>query len=259
MLQRLETSHHLTHPRSPIPASGERYALPPAFVDGLSFLRPLLRTKGDWFDTHVNLLDGRLYLLTNLLIVEYDTGSLDLPDWWFSPDVIRTLEAFGAPPTEVFVQGNDFHFRWHDGQEFVARPFQHLMPGSTHRRMADQAFSHFQHSDQGVAVTDDMRRHLRKLIDHKKLARDIFINGQSVASRMSTDGKSWTLENSDPLPTNATRVMRFDRKAFLNMIRVADEIDFSVSPVCFRHAHGRGLLIERTATSDTPDFEVSDD
>lgn len=248
-----------SHPLSPITVSGKRYALPPQFVDGLTFLLPLLRTKGDWFDTQVSVLAGKLYVLTNQSVVEYDVGSLNLPDRWFSPEVIQTLEAFGAPPTEVFIKGHHLHFRWHDGQEFVTRPFQHLMPGTTHRRMAEQAFSHFRNFDQGVAVTDDMRRNLRKLIDHKKLATDIFINGQSVASRMSSDGKNWTLENSDPFPTNATRVMRFERKAFLNMIRVADVIDFSVSPVCFRHAHGRGLLIERTATSDTPAFEVSDD
>ena len=56
-----------------------------------------------------------------------------------------------------------------------------------------------------------------------------------------------------------SRLMRFDREAFLKMIRVADEIDFAVLPVCFRHAHGRGLLIERTATTDSPDMGLSDE
>lgn len=76
---------------------------------------------------------------------------------------------------------------------------------------------------------------------------------------MSSDGKNWTLQSCDAFPNNATRIMRFDRQAFLNTIRVADGIDFTVSPVCFRHAHGRGLLIERTSTLDNPNFDLSDD
>jgi hypothetical protein len=258
MLQTYTNTRPYGQPLSPIPVSGERYALPPGFVDGLVFLRPLLPRKGNWFDTQVNVLGGKLYLLTNQLVVDYDVGRLDLPNWWFGPDVIRVLEAFGAP-TEVFIQGDDLCFRWLDGQELFARPSSNLLPSDFHQRMADETFNHFHPFDQGTEITDDTRRDLRKLIDHKKLATDIFINGQSIASRMSSYGKSWTLENSDPFPTNATRIMRFDRQAFLNMIRVADEIDFSVSPVCFRHAHGKGLLIERTATLDTPDMGPFDE
>ena len=51
MLQRLETQPPYGHPLVPIPVSGERYALPPGFVNGLAFLRPLLPRRGDWFDT----------------------------------------------------------------------------------------------------------------------------------------------------------------------------------------------------------------
>lgn len=239
--------------------SGERYALPCAFVDGLAFLRPLLKSKGDRYETEVNLLGGKLYVLTTQLVVEFDAGSLGLRDWWFAPELIQIMEAFKASPVEVFDHDGNLCFRWEDGQEFVAHLLHPLRPGSTYQRMADQAFGYFRPFDHGIAITDETRRYLRKHVGDKKLASDVFIDGQSVASWMSSDGKSKTSECLDPFPVNSTRVMRFDRQAFLNMIRVADEIDFSVSPVCFRHGHGRGLLIERTATSDTPNFGVSDD
>lgn len=259
MLKRFENMRPYSHPLSPIPVNGDRYALPADFVNGLAFLRPFVKSRGNGFERHVGLLAGKLYLLSTSLVIEYDAGSLDIPDWWFSPETIRMLEAFKAPPTEVVVHHSGLYFRWHDGQEFFAYDPHLTLPGSTHRRMADEAFNHFQPFDQGTEITDESRSHLRKLIDHKKLATDIFIDGQWVVSRMSSDGRNWTLESSDPFPTNATRIMRFDRQAFLNMIRVADEIDFSISPVCFRHAHGRGLLIERTATSDTPDMGLIDE
>lgn len=133
------------------------------------------------------------------------------------------------------------------------------MPSSDHQRVVEESFDRFWCFNKGTEITEETRRYVRKLITHKKLAADIFIDGQEVASRMSSDGSSWTFESTDPFPTNATRIMRFDRVAFLNMIRVADEIDFTASPVCFRHAHGRGLLIERSATLDNPDFGQFDE
>ena len=255
MLQRLETTHRLTHPLSPIPASGKRYALPPAFVDGLSFLRPLLKAKGSWSDTHVNLLDGRLYLLTNLLIVEYDAGSLGLPDWWFSPDAISILRAFGTAPSEAHVDVHKLYFRWQDGKEFLLQLRNLMWPSSTHRRMVDEAFRRFWRFDQGTVITDGTRRELRKHFGEKLNLPDIFIDGQTVAGWFG----AYRGQHCIPLPTNASRVMRFNRKAFLDMIRVADEIDFSVSPVCFRHARGRGLLVERTATMVQPTMDLSDE
>jgi hypothetical protein len=70
-------------PVSPIPATGDRYALPADFVNGLAFLRPLLPKKGRSFETDVNLIGGKLYLLTTKLIVEYDAGAMVL---WPSRD-----------------------------------------------------------------------------------------------------------------------------------------------------------------------------
>lgn len=259
MLQRFENTRPYAQPLSPIEAKGKRYALPPDFVSGLTFLRPLLSAKGQWLDTQVHLLNGKLYALTNKLIVEHVLGDLELRNWWFNSKTIRTLEAFQAPPSEVFVDGVEMCFRWCDGQAYHVRPMHDLLPGDGYQRAADDAFNRFWCFDQGIELIDETRRYIRKLINDKKLAPDIFIDGQAIASRASSNGKNWTLESSDPFPTNATRIMRFDRKAFLDMIRVADEIDFTASPVCFRHAHGRGLLIERTATSDTPDFGAFDD
>ncbi|MBL4929792.1 hypothetical protein [Fuscibacter oryzae] len=177
MLQRFENTRPYSPPLSPILVSGERFALPADFVDGLAFLRPLLPRKGDWFDMQISVLGRKLYPLMNELVVEYDAGTLDLPDWRFNPEVIPILETFGAPPMEVFVQRNDLHLRWHDGQELVARPVQSFMSGSTYQRMADQEFSHFRSFDQGIVITDDTRSGLRKLIEHKRLAKDIFITG----------------------------------------------------------------------------------
>ena len=255
MLQRLETTHSLTHPLSPIPASGERYALPPAFVDGLAFLRPLLKSKGNRSDKSVNLLGGKLYLLTNLLIVEYDAGILDLPDWWFSSDAISILRSFGTAPSEARVDAHKLYFRWKDGQECLVQLRNLLWPGSTQRRMVDEAFSRFWRFAQGTVITDGTRRELRKHFGEKLILPDIFIDGQAVAGWLGANGS----QHCFPFLTNATRVMRFDRKAFLDMIHVADEIDFSVSPVCFRHARGRGLLVERTATMVQPEMDLSDE
>ena len=113
-----------------------------------------------------------------------------------------------------------------------------MFPDSTHRRWVDEAFSRFWRFDQGTVITDGTRRELRKHFGEKLNLPDIFIDGQTVAGWFG----AYLGQHCIPLPTNASRVMRFDRKAFLDMIRVADEIDFSVSPVCFRHARGRASL-----------------
>ena len=99
MLQTFENTRPYAQPLSPIEAKGKRYALPPDFVSGLTFWRPLLSAKGQWLDTQVHLLNGKLYALTNKLIVEHDLGDLELPNWWFNSKTIRTLEAFQAPPS----------------------------------------------------------------------------------------------------------------------------------------------------------------
>jgi len=264
MLQTLTNTRPYAQPLSPIEVKGDRYALPANFVSGLAFLRPFVKPSGMDFEKQVGLLEGKLYVLTTSLVIEYDPGSLVLPDRWFSSETIRMLEAFKASPTEVYIDRDDLCFQWHDGQEFfVSLP--NLLPGNTHRQMVDEAFTHCQPFIQGVEIADERRKGLLRM--HRGGAakknfwpdKDIFINGQAIVSRASSVETTWTLENTDPFPTNATRIVRFDRKAFLDMIRVADEIDFSTSPVCFRHAHGRGVLVERTLGSDIPTFGGADD
>lgn len=258
MLQKLINTRPHGQPLCPIPTDGECCVLPSNFVDGLDFLRPFVKPRGKGFERQVGLLAGKLYLLTTSLVIEYDAGDMELPDFWFSPETIRILEAFKAPPTEVFVHQTDLCFRWQDKQELFVR-LHHVMPSRWHRQMADEAFSHYRHFNQGVKVTTAMRRDLRKMHGGTKLAEDIYLNDQEIVSRMSSDGKTWTSETTTPFLSNANRAMRFDRSPFLNMVQVADEIDFSTSPVCFRHAHGRGVLVKRTLGSDIPTFGGADD
>lgn len=262
MNQRLRINMDYSSPVSPIPATGDRYALPADFVNGLAFLRPLLPKKGGLFEKVVNLIGGKLYLLTNKLIVEYDAGQIDVPPWCFNPHEIAILEAFEAPPAEVSIAEPNLYFRWADGQELLVHNKSwlnvsgwRLVPRDHHLTLTADLFRHFWRFTEGTPITDDARRALRKRFGGKEMAPDIFIDGQQIAGRFGENGA----EDLFPFPANAARLMRFDREAFLKMIRVADEIDFSVSPVCFRHAHGRGLLIERTATTDHPNMGLSDE
>ena len=254
-MQRLKIVNPISRPILPIPAKGQRYELPRDFVDGLAFLKPLVQRRGTRVDTQVNLLGGKLYILNNSLIVEYDAGGIGFRDWWFTPDVIRILEGFDEPPTEVFHDCDNLCFRWSDGQELLVIGRNVFTPGHQQQRMVDEAFSRFWRFDQGTVITDGARRELRKDFNEKLYLADIFIDGQTVAGWFG----AYRGQRCIPFATNTSRVMRFDRKAFLDMIRVADEIDFSVSPVCFRHAHGRGLLVERTATMVQPNMDLSDE
>lgn len=277
MNQRLQINMDYSSPVSPIPAHGDRYALPADFVNGLAFLRPLLPKKGRSFETDVNLIGGKLYLLTTKLIVECDAGGIDLPPWCFGPREIAILEAFKAPPAEVSIAEPDLCFRWADGQELLVhnKSGWRLVPQDHHIRLTEDLFRRFWRFTEGTPIAADARRALRKRFGGKEMAPDIFIDGQQIAGRFGGKPRHPDIiidktqvagrppikgsEDLYPFPTNAHRLMRFDREAFLNMIRVADEIDFSVSPVCFRHAHGRGLLIERTVTTDHPDMGLSDE
>lgn len=147
---------------------GDRYTLPADFVNGLAFLRPLLPRHGDWFDTQVNLLGGKLNAVTNQLIVEYDASNLELPNRCFSSKMIRMLEAFHTLLTEVFSEGIGFHFCWDDGQELYLWQSQAPLPGSNHQRLAEESFSRFWNFNEGTKITAQTRRYLRKLINRKK-------------------------------------------------------------------------------------------
>ena len=127
--------------------------------------------------------------------------------------------------------------------------------------MANDAFERFMQFNDRITLTGDTRKELRRMHNGGKLNNDICMDGRFAISRMSGDGRTWTSEKVTPFECNADRVMRFDdrvmrfdRKAFIGMIKVAQEINFATNPVCFRHEHGRGMLIERTLGTDVPDF-----
>ena len=261
MLQTLTNTRPYAQPLSPIEVKGDRYALPANFVSGLAFLRPFIQRRGDIIEQWVHLLGGKLYVITNNLVIDYEIGSPDLPHVSFSPHAIRVLEAFAAEPSGVVYEFERLLFRWSDGQEFYIngsggflnhRP---IYPSSQiHEQLANDAFERFLQFNDCVVLTDDARKNLRRMHSGSKADKDIYLNDQSVLSRMNSDGTSWTSETVTPFESGAERMMRFDRKAFLAMIKVAHEVSFSSSPVCFRHEHGRGMLIERTLGGDLPDF-----
>ena len=262
MLQKFTNTRPYAQPLSSIPANGERYTLPSDFVDGLAFLRPFVKPRGKLAEWWVHLLGGKLYIITNELIIDYEIGSNELQDVSFSQNAIRVLEAFGSPPSEVCQQHYRLHFGWDDGQEFLIDSDRGFMnhrsiyqPGRGYVESAADAFDRFLQFNDSVEISDTARREIRRMHGGAKLAKDIFLNEQEIVSRMSSDGKTWTLETSTPFLNNTDRVMRFDRKAFLGMIKIADEINFATSPVCFRHEHERGMLIEQTLGADLPDFE----
>lgn len=262
MLQTLINTQPYAQPLSPIEVKGDRYALPDDFVSCLAFLRPFVQRRGDMIEQWVHLLRGKLYVITNNLVIDYVIGNTDLPHVSFGPNVIRVLEAFETPPNDVSYEFEKLNFRWSDGQEFYINGSQGyvnhrpIYPSSQlHEKVANDAFERFLQFNDCVVLTDDARKNLRQMLCGSKKAKDIFLNDQAVLSRMSSDGKTWTSETITPFESGAERMMRFDRSAFLAMIKVAHEVSFLSSPVCFRHEHGRGMLIERTLGSDLPDFE----
>jgi len=258
MLQTVTNTRPYAQPLSPIEVKGERYALPSDFVDGLAFLRPFVKCRSKMIENFVHLLSGKLYIVTNNLVIDYEIGSTDLPNACLGPNEIRILEAFGTPPVEVSFDSKMFHFQWEDGQQFFfggSGTSGVYLSSETHERAANDAFDRFLRFNDSVAITDAVKREIRRVHGGSKLAKDIFLNEQAILSRMSSDGETWTSDSTTPFENNAHRVMRFDRGAFLGMIKIATEINFATSPVCFRHEHGRGMLVELTTGSHLPDFE----
>lgn len=113
----------------------------------------------------------------------------------------------------------------------------------------------------GKVVGEETRKRLRRWLSASKLHRDIYVASGCVVSRMKNlkGSNEDTLVDINDFENNATRTMCFDRHAFVSMIKVATEIDFNSSPICFLHDNGRGLLVEKTLGTDIPDYEVSDD
>lgn len=256
-----------TQPIQPITLSGERYALPSDFVEGLVFLMPFPKKGQMWFERCVHLINGKLYVITNNMILDYNIGKNELPNLAFrQPATIRILNAFDTPPKQLIIDGETFLFSWDDGQEcYIASLrldpiFTHSFPRIiAHTTILDQHWN-FQ---TGVSLDEESRKTLRRMHGGSKLLSDLFLNPTATVSRGDGINRKRhdvaDVENLSPFPNNASRPMRFDRRAFLDMIKIATEIDFKSSPVCFRHEHGRGMLIERTLGLDVPDFEIADD
>ncbi len=222
---------------------GQRFALSPNFVQGLDFLRP--------FTGWVQLIDGRLYAASNSLIVEYEIGACDLENMSFSGKICRILAGFATAPEGIVIRRAKILFTWADGQElFVDTSNQFWTPISwgTDQIIADTFNQHWTFGV-GTAIDDETRKSLRRMF-HGGNGRDVFLDGQAVLSRNT----SRTVESAVNFPANTEGLVRFDRKPFLAMLKVATEIDFAVSPLCFRHAHGRGMLVRRTVGRDAPTF-----
>lgn len=112
----------------------------------------------------------------------------------------------------------------------------------------------------GNPIDDEAREEFRRTFRTTKLHKDVYVFPRGMIARIYSDkAKSFSSEHLVDFETNATRLMRFERRAFAQMMKIASQIDFQCSPVCFRHAGGRGLLVERTLGSDVPDLEVWDD
>lgn len=262
MLQRFENTRPYSQPFSTVPVEGDRFVLPPDFVDGLIFLAPFVKRSGLPVETWVHLIGGKLYLVTNSLILEFVIGGNDLPDLKFSPPLIRTLEAFGTPPVSLSVDGDQYLFTWEGGQELFV-DWDRLVWLGDAKKMTDARAAtldnHWKFQN-GKPVSDEARRDFRRTFSTSKLHEDVYMSPRGVIARIF-DKKSnrCTSEHLVDFDSNASRLMRFERQAFAHMVKVATEIDFQCSPVCFHHAGGRGLLVERTLGTDVPDVEVWDD
>ncbi|MEP1768208.1 MAG: hypothetical protein ABJJ53_16400 [Sulfitobacter sp.] len=266
MLQTLVNTMPYAQPLSSIPTEGERVALPAKLFDGLVCLAPFVKRSGDQVEKWVHLINGKFYVVTNSLILEFAFGDNALPNLMFDPDIIRTLAAFDTAPQELVIGDNTFLFEWADGQELfmqgdaISGPvwFGGSKPMSDARAETVDKYWSF---DDGKPVDDTARKTLRRALSAPKLHKDVYLTRKGLISRMRAlkDVDGYTSEHLEPFETNATRMMRFELQAFARMIKVATQIDFQSSPVCFLHEGGRGLLVERSLGSDTPDVEVWND
>lgn len=104
MLNSFEIDYRYAQPRSPIRVAGERYPLPSNLVEGLEFLRPFLKRKGQRIEKEVHSYGNRLDVLTNNVAIEYNLEPCDLPAMNFAPETIRLLNAFATPPDFLEVE-----------------------------------------------------------------------------------------------------------------------------------------------------------
>ncbi|MBV1897707.1 MAG: hypothetical protein KUG70_14695 [Rhodobacteraceae bacterium] len=265
-LQTWEHTKPYTRPVQPITLSGDRYALPSDFVEGLAFLMPFPVKGRESFEKWVHLINGKLYVITNNMILDYSIGQNELPNLAFkAPAIIRILNSFDTPPTQLMIDDDTFLFSWDDGQVCCIVSFQPhpISIGGKNAPAHASTLDRHWNFQAGIALDEESRKTLRRMHGGSKLLSDLFLNPTATVSRGDGINRKRhdvaEVENLSPFPNNASRPMRFDRRAFLDMIKIATEIDFKSSPVCFRHEQGRGMLIERTLGLDVPDFDLADD
>jgi hypothetical protein len=250
MLRTFENTRPYAQPLAAISLSGECCALPPGFVEGLDFLCPFTDSKHHIMQW-VHLLDGKLYEASNSLIVEYEIGTCDIEDTSFQPKMCRILAGFATPPEGVVIGIGALLFKWADGQElFVDRSGRIFTFNEQVKNMFVGAFKLHWTFGEGTVIDDCARKGLKRCLDGGGEGRDLYLDGHAVLTRNATR----RAETEVGFSSNAKGLLRLDRKAFLAMIKVATEIDFTTSPVCFRHAHGRGMLVRRTIGHDVPTF-----
>lgn len=263
---RFNDSGSYEQPLQPFEVSGQRYTLPPDFVDGLSFLRrfvrkgPLVRIDNtpysrDWHivESRVHLADGTLYLLTNNLIVSYEIGACDMPNFSFDVRAIRTIEAFGTPPSSVVIDRFAI-FQWDDGQDVrmeASHDYHSLAWSGLNDVVVNALDKYWREFSNGLKPTDDERTDIRSRV-HGSQA--VFLQSEGMLACSSRDGRDWTSIAEKEFATGLKGTKRVDPKAFSAMMQIADEIKFDNSPICFRHANGRGILVEKTLGSNVPDF-----
>lgn len=265
MLQRWTNTRPYAQPVQPLVQAGERYTLPENLVCGLTLLMPFVKRKGNPVELWVHLIDGKLFVITNSLILDFEIAATALPDLKFSAHAIRVLAAFGTGPTHLAMDDDTFLWEWQNGQQLqmsctYGGPIWFGDHKPTNNARAS-AIDTYWRSNDGLVVHEKTRKTLRRSLSASKLHRDVYVSSGCVVSRMKNlkGSNDDTYVHIDDFENNAFRTMRFDRQAFLSMIKVASEIDFTCSPVCFRHENGRGLLVEKTLGSDIPDLEFSDD
>ena len=258
----LEKDTSYVQPIDLLKLEGDRFELPGDFVDGLSTLRPFVKRRGNPVEQWVHLIDGNFIVITNSIIIEFKLLPGTLPDLKFSSGLVRLLEAFESLPTSLILDGKKFGFEWSDGQQLTSvftvnqGPiwFADSGPIGSARGTAVDNYWQF---DKSKPICANQRKDVLHSLSVLKTSEDVFLLDDWLVTRGSSkaNSASHSFEHVDQFSTNSERPMRFDRTAFRLMMKVAECVDFSVSPVCFRHANGRGLIVERTLGSDVPELD----
>lgn len=184
VLQTFTNTRPYSQPFSTAPVEGDRFGLPQDFVEGLLFLADFVKRSGDPAETWVHLIGGKLYVITNSLILEFGIGENDLPDLKFSPRVIRTLEAFGTPPDTLSINGEQYLFAWADGQELFVEWKRHVRSGAAKvisDARAAMLDKHWQFQS-GNPIDDEAREDFRRTFQTTKLHKDVYVFPRGMPS-----------------------------------------------------------------------------